>query len=231
MTEDRQKLISQIKKMYALAGNNPSKEEAEQAMIMAQNLMAKHDLSQKDIAFESEPEVCDVSVEGDDRKNIPYWQKPLVSVLAKNLKCSYYFQWEETKWVIKIVGLEGDVEICLDTVNFAFSHYQRSWDDFMKYVLAADVYSTRTKTNARKNDFTKGFVMGVEEAFEKNVEEKGLIIVQPEAVTARIKSLKLRAEKRSERSSAGDAEAVMSGYVAGLNSKKPNAEAIAEDAK
>ncbi len=227
MIEEREKRISQVKKMFALAGNNPSEDEANTAMIMAQNLMHRYNLSQAEINIEKAPEVCDIPVDNDSRCNIPYWQKRITYVITKNLKCSSYFQSINGRWTIKIVGLEGDVEICKATVDFAFRHYQNSWKSFLKYNLSADIYSTRAKTNAKKNDFTEGFITGLEKAFEKNVEEKGLIIVQPAQVKKRMRSLNLKRIPRAKRSFTNDDEAILAGYNAGLNSKKSETEAIA----
>ncbi len=161
MGEERDKIVGQIKKMFALAGNNPSKSEAETALTMAQELMAKHDLTQKDVNFDVPPEVADADVETDNGRNIPYWQKEIAKTVTKNLKCKHYYHREEGRWGIKIVGLDGDIEICLSAMKFAFLHFQNEWKKFMKFTLARDIYSTRSDTNGKKNDYIEGFITGL----------------------------------------------------------------------
>ena len=54
-----ERIIKRIEKLLSLAGNNPSQEEAQSAMLMAQKLMAEHNLSME--AFqEKEPEKKEV---------------------------------------------------------------------------------------------------------------------------------------------------------------------------
>ncbi len=229
MIQQREKTVSQIKKLIALAGNNPSHAEAHAAMLMAQTLMAKHDLHQKDVECEHELEVYETPVATECRYKIPFWQKALMRVIARNFKCGYYYQRRGGKRRIVIVGLEDDTRVCLLMVEFAFAHYKNSWASFLNNRKAEDKgLHTRSDTKIKKNDFTSGFVVGMKEAFEKNVQEKGLIIVHPDQVIQRMKSLKLTTVTTRPRKSLGDAEAKHAGYIAGLNAKRTSDGAITQ---
>lgn len=46
---DMEKIVAKIQKLFALAGNNPSEQEAASALLKAQALLAKYNLSQADV--------------------------------------------------------------------------------------------------------------------------------------------------------------------------------------
>jgi len=73
-----EKIVDKIRKLFALAGNNPSEAEADLAMTMARKLLDKHSLSMSDLA--------DTSGEVDEELlNIPSteWARMLCYSIAK----------------------------------------------------------------------------------------------------------------------------------------------------
>lgn len=91
---DRDKIVNRIRKLLALAGNNPSEEEAEVAMSMALKMLAKYDLSMSDIPDQSgmDPSMGPVTEESwQSRLNYP-WARTVAGAVAKLYFCSYFYR-------------------------------------------------------------------------------------------------------------------------------------------
>ncbi len=223
------KIIEQVKKLFSLAGNNPSKHEAELAMAKAQELMCKNSLTQNDVKINTagdDDEAIITPVTNDDRRNLPLWQKKLVNIITRNFRCEYYCQRFLGRQSFQIIGLESDSKICAETICFVFRHFENTWKHFLKYELVRGPWDTRAIINAKKNDFTRGFRVGLMELFEKNVEEKGLVITTPQAVKKHMEKEKITYIKHPAQSFTGDVAASLAGYTAGTTAN--NNSAIAE---
>ena len=84
---DNKSIISKIERLLALAGNNPSQEEAQSAMLKAQQMMAKYNLSME--AFqEKEPEKKEVEQVWVKGGQSCQWMRSLAKVIADNFRCN-----------------------------------------------------------------------------------------------------------------------------------------------
>ena len=96
---ERETIIDKVKKLFALAGNNPSESEATLAALKAQELLAKNNISMEEI-FDDEPEeiVHDI-VWANNRQ----WRARLANIIAPNFKCRYFLRRKNSKRVINSV--------------------------------------------------------------------------------------------------------------------------------
>lgn len=97
--DDKSKIIARVQKLLALAGNNPSEEEASLAMAKAQAILAEHNLSMDAVQQKAEtPEELRVLFRGEP------WVRRIFAATASLYFCDYlYSQWHG-KTVHMIIG-------------------------------------------------------------------------------------------------------------------------------
>ena len=132
MTE-RERLIERIKKLLALAeSSNPN--EAENAMLQAQRLMAEHGIRQNEVAGSVEKRAENIT---ETRTDIGCkkcgWKVSLADVIASNFRCEALtvapnraFRHERR---IVFIGEEADVEIATAIFSFAVKTAQMRCDE------------------------------------------------------------------------------------------------------
>ena len=179
------KIIDRIKKLLALAKDNADAAEATAAALMAQKLIAKHDVS-KDELHEGEPEEIAEVVSGEI-KGKP-WGKRLASVIADNFRCQHFYNWSGSRshWTgrarkesetVTFVGYDTDAEAATVTFNRLFEIGNRLAD-------AECRRARREKGTAYgvRNSFLLGLVEGIKRELEKQC--VALMLVRPKAVDA-----------------------------------------------
>lgn len=121
-------VLRKIKKALALADSakNPSSEEAQTAMLKAQELMAKYGVSVSDIkdvntnpANAVKKEVSHSAVQPESEKNA-WWKKSLSLVIADNFRCyAYTTRYGAGYTKISFMGVKEDVELAVEVFNYA----------------------------------------------------------------------------------------------------------------
>lgn len=100
--------------------NGASESEAEQAMIMAQKLMAKHNIEQDDIFISKNDISFDSvinSIQGHERK---HWQWDLLKIIGSGYNCRVFrnekfnYNSEKYEFVYKIYGFPEDREMVIE---------------------------------------------------------------------------------------------------------------------
>lgn len=81
---NQDKLIQRIKKLFALANNNPNKNESSLAMSAAKKLLDKHNLSMIELEEKDNP----VGVKFEDNTNSP-WIRIIYASICKLYNCQY----------------------------------------------------------------------------------------------------------------------------------------------
>jgi hypothetical protein len=180
------KIIETIKKLFALAGNNPNEHEAQAAALKAQRMMAKYHINATQVSVE-EKTTDDISeknvVVGTGNK----WKYSLALIIAKNFRCRMFTLGSE---VVVFYGHEVDTEIASLTFRHLFSAGSRG---------ATNFYQNRRNEAQRrgeyfcgrglKNNFLIGFLQGLQQELEK--QSVALMVVVPKEVNDAY-------EKRSE---------------------------------
>lgn len=166
----REMAIDKIRKILALAENNPSEHEAISAALMAQKLMAKYNIQETEIQEEvtdNNIESLQVVVSGKVQK----WRLYLAQVVAKNFRCKVYLRGQD----VVFFGYKKDADICKEV--------------FLSLYRIGVKLSDKAKREARskygtakgiRNSFCIGFVDGIRSELEK--QSTALIIIVPKEV-------------------------------------------------
>lgn len=229
-TED---VLNKIKKLFALAGNNPNQEEAESAMKMAQTLLSRHGLSMAQAQKESgEKREAEKKAVSGLSKTVSWWHSAIGFAIAKNFRCDFYktsvFQGWGTSRGSKLVfvGLPEDVEVATEVFRLAVNTAKSQAAKFILNRKAEAVdsseYWNRSRSMALRNDYLKGWINGLETTFRKNVEENALVVVKPEEVKEAMEAMSLRKGQASITRSSGDFAARAQGHSDGsrFNNRK-----------
>jgi hypothetical protein len=178
-----------IQNLLDLAGGTHSRDEAEAAMLKAQELMLKYrvsedDLKPEDVKITTQQVMVDIGF-----KKVPFWVWQLAMVIADNFRC---FTWKSSKWFDSnpdawtsgayffqpvFMGTEDDVKIAVATFKFAVraaKSLYRQFRDANGVNYAGD-----------RNAYYRGFVDGLRAKYRDQVQSKALIIVKPDQVVER----------------------------------------------
>lgn len=168
--ETKEKILEKIKGLLALgdSSRNNSEEEAKAAMLKAQQLMAKYDISAEEVDGEDEEQY---SHEMCEHKWDYAYRIPLAGVLAKNFRCRVYTRGKR----VVFMGHPSDAKICKATFEFAYQFIQKKGN-----ALYNKRYSMGYPTRGVFNSYAHGFIVGLQEAFD--VQCQALAIVTPQDV-------------------------------------------------
>lgn len=189
-----EQVLATIKKLFALSNNNPNESEAETAMLKAQELLAKHQLSLSDL---DRDQVSDdvITLSADDRDALP-WKYRLASIIANNFRCKTFSSARKCTRSNKIdkrsvtttifLGHPNDVAIAKEVFIFAKHKAMMGANKWYARVYNEDMnrYGYAKNTKGIKGDYIKGFLLGLNERFKKQVDEKGwgLVLITPQDV-------------------------------------------------
>lgn len=217
-------ILRKIKKALALAGNDPNQQEAETALLKAQEMMAKYNLSMGDVEEkERKKEVLNDQVTPYGRT--PYWKKRLAHIIGENFRVQSFTWTLNGKSCIKFLGLQEDVELAKEMFEFAcdslehlvriyVAEAKREW--FEKPVWGRGQFDN----TGIKNDYISGFLNGLSAKFKEQVSKNGwgLVLVKDALVVQEVEKLNLRnasSGKNVKRSRSSDA--YNRGYEQGKN--------------
>lgn len=159
-----------IQKALALASNNPSEEEAKTALLLAQRLMLKHNMTEAE--FEDEQVKKEVvETEATHAKKLYWYEKRLSNVIAENFRCYRFWQGRGNKNKIVFFGLKEDTKIASDVYNYAITYMNSLCNQFIKE-------NQLTHDRLARNDYRLGFIDGLERQLNEQVQEYGLILVK-----------------------------------------------------
>lgn len=164
---DMNKMLEKVKKLLALAGNNPSEEEAQAAALKAQELIAQYNL---DISEETKEEVKYKLVEAVHSNNEGY-RKPLAVIIAENFRCKAIMVGN----MVNFFGREADAEACASTYNYL---YRVSHNIGLK--LERQARKEGRSTRGVANSYWRGFMYGLRKGLE--AQSTALAIVVPQDV-------------------------------------------------
>lgn len=153
MSEEKvEKILDKVKKLLALAGNNPSEEEAKAAALKAQQLIAQYNLSMTDVGEEedkTEKLMFKYFQTGVDKA----WKYDLSSVVARNFRCRVtWFGKRE----LAFYGFETDATIACEVFEFLFKACEKR----SRYT-ADKAYREHGCSKGVYYSFSKGFINGV----------------------------------------------------------------------
>ena len=169
--EDKKGIIEKIKKIMALAENNPNENEAMAAALKAQKLMAEYSIKESDLGTKLTEDNIDkilCQCPGEPQK----WRFQLAVILAKNFRCNIYTIGN----TIAFYGYEQDREICAEVFHSLYRIGVKLSDKKKREYRR--IYGTAT---GARNTFCLGFVDGIKNALEQQC--TALMIVVPKEVS------------------------------------------------
>lgn len=213
--ESNEKILEKIRKVLAKTQNNPSVQEAETAMLIAQRIMVENNLCMEDINLteveQMEKETMEVSA--IKKKRLSWWEKGLARVIADNFRCKSFVRTYAYGGYrsLCLIGLKKDVEIAQETISYALKvmvHYSSQYVKGHK--------DSRLSPTQIKNSWLSGFTQGLEAKFKKQVKDNnwGLVLIKDPVVIDAIEKLGLK-PGRSGSYQGGDGQAYKSGYRQG----------------
>ena len=200
----KEDIVEKIKKLLALADDskNNSDEEAKAAMLKAQALMAKYDISVEEVEEQEEPEYAHEMCE---HKWDYAYRIPLAHVLSENFRCKTYCRGKR----IVFMGHPSDAKICKATFEFAYSFIQKRGNQIYN-----KRYSMGYPTKGVFNSYANGFISGLKEAFD--VQCRALAIVTPPDVVSKFEEISQGWKHRSSKGlDVSDAEVWRQGHKDG----------------
>ena len=172
-----------IRKLLALA-KSPNENEAKAALLKARELMAEHKLTEAELKEAEKQAVKDVRTDITCSKRRDPWIISLSAIIGENYCCQSYrthYHGRQTQY-IGFIGLEDDVEICVEIFKYAVDCVLSRIKQIKKE--NEGYYPTYIKQEC--DSFGYGFAQGVQLAFMKQQADKqegwGLVLVMPKEV-------------------------------------------------
>lgn len=163
-----EQVIEKIKKCLALANNNPSEAEAQAAMLQAQKLMAKYNIS---VEITDEAEAISYSQEKCVHRYDAAYRKPLASVIADNFRCRYFLQGSR----IVFYGRATDAAIAKEVFEYAYEFAMKEGNK-----LENKAYAEYGSARGVHSSYTAGFIKGLKDAL--GAQCTALMIITPQDV-------------------------------------------------
>ncbi len=173
----KEDIVEKIKRLLALGDEkrNDADAEAKAAMLKAQELMAKYDISIEECEERNEPEYAHEMCE---HKWDYAYRIPLAHVLAKNFRCMVYSRGK----TIVFMGHPSDAKICKATFEYAYNFIQKRGNQVYN-----KRYTMGYPTKGVFNSYANGFITGLKEAFD--VQCTALAIVTPPDVVTHFEEI------------------------------------------
>lgn len=161
-------IIEKIAKCLALSKSS-NENEAASALLRAQKLMAKYDISVADVedtmGMKNKEEI--ISKKAKHKWDAAF-RRPLAHVIASNFRCKTYL----TNGNIVFYGFKTDVEIATQAFEFAYGFIQRNSNKAYEKARAEG-----RPTRGIANTYALGFIAGIKDALEEQC--RALMIVTP----------------------------------------------------
>jgi hypothetical protein len=221
----KEKAIDLIQKVLAKANNNPNENEAELAMLKAQELMVKYNLTMSDVTTVEEEEKEVVNAQATDNGRTMWWIKSLSAVIARNFRCESINHYVGGKSHLRFIGLKDDVDIAQKIFAFAKEMVEILSNDYVDKLVRE--YNSNWMTNkgvktkkdyaGAKNDYIKGFIKGLQAKFQEQIDKNGwgLIIVKDDMVVEYIDNMNLHKAPPTRVTGSGDDTHYSKGYTDG----------------
>lgn len=164
---DMDKMLDKVKKLLALAGNNPSESEAKAALLKANQLIAQYSL---DLSNETGDKIEYALVEAVHSNNEGY-RSYLGVVLAEAFRCKCVM----VSGKVNFFGRKQDAEAGVAVFNYV---YRVSHNIGLK--LERQARAEGRNTHGVANSYWQGFIAGIQE--ELSAQCKALMVVVPQDV-------------------------------------------------
>lgn len=164
-------VIDKIKKLLALASNNPNENEAMAAALKAQALMAEYNIKEAELGEEVK-EIDEITIDAPASHVMKKWRINLGITIARNFRCKVYMVNGES---VVFYGYKQDIAAAAQVFNFLFETGNK---------LANRYYYAEKKaghsTSGLLASYLTGFVKGIASELDKQC--MALMIITPKEV-------------------------------------------------
>jgi len=213
-----EKLIAKIHNLFKLAEGNSNSNEAQNAMLKAQQLMAQNGIEQSEVNQIIKPkEVLSENITEFGR--LSWYEKQLSLIIARNFRCEIYIKKAKSGGSIVFIGLKDDVQLAKMVYNFSVIAIQNDTVNFVKqYKKYHVVYNV-----AVKNDYMMGWLRGLDTKYKEQVSQNGwgLVLVKDPLVQQELSKIHLRKSQSSSVSRGNDRNVYDKGFEKGKNFNSP----------
>ena len=171
----KEQVIDKIKKLLALANDGANDNEAQAALLMAQKLMAKHNVHVE--VSDMKETVAYAQEECVHRYDAAY-RKPLAHVIADNFRCKFFLRGNQ----VVFFGRDFDARVAKEAFEYAYEFAMREGNK-----LENAAYSKYGSARGVHSSYTAGFIAGLKSALE--AQSTALIVVTPQDVTDEFASM------------------------------------------
>lgn len=162
-----EKVLDTVKKLFALAGNNPSEGEAQAAALKAQELIAKYNLT-----ITNEDEKLEMTEKSFSTGVDKSWKYSLENIICKNFRVRAY--WIAKRQVV-FYGYKQDTEVAKEVFQFLFKVCEKN-----ARRACRKSYETYGTEKGVYFSYTRGFLAGVKEKLDAQC--TALMVVTPPEV-------------------------------------------------
>lgn len=152
-----------IRNLFERAESTHSQNEAEQAILKAHELMAKHGIHS--VSTEDEINYTEVLCKHPGNRK---FRRNLAAIIAPNFKCKYY----KSNNQVYFFGRETDVQIAKEVFEYAYSFAYRETNR-MCHEMRANHFDTTGITNS----YALGFLRGLKEKLGE--QSTALMVIVP----------------------------------------------------
>jgi hypothetical protein len=208
MDIERERIIERVRKLFTLASQQDSEEEAKAAAMKAREILEKYDLTLSEVEIEKAgPSLCAEHRIYHKGKKVPLWAKYLVSSVDLGFGVKSFINLSPAGYIF--VGVEPDVTIARQTFEYLYN-----------YILQHKLNEYSTKD---RNQWRLGFSIAIYRRFEeKKIQEskasqiKGIVLAKQNIMDDYI-SGKYRIQEVKDRTSCKiqATDAFMRGYHVG----------------
>ena len=176
----KEQVMAKIKNLLDLSNNNSNENEAKSAMLLAQKLMAKHDISSESLETEDNVNEDVVEVAAEHKWDAGF-RKPLAAILANNYRCECFMRGNQ----VIFLGRQSDAAIAKAAFEFAYTFIQRRGNAIYEQYRVAGL-----TTRGVFNSYALGFLKGLQEILDAQC--TALKIVVPKDVVSAYNDMTLR---------------------------------------
>lgn len=183
-------IIKRIKKLLSLSQSH-NENEAQLALVKAQELMIKHHIEESQISFDEPPKIIHLTTEYYFTNYKNFYLCDGINELSDLYLCKVVFvrNKNSSKQYIRIIGNENDCRILQKVIGFVKSNVD-SWTRKLKKDYLLD---DNQMINNCKNDYGLGFCRGLKSLLEMQrdriQQEEGLVISTPKEAQDYVDSL------------------------------------------
>jgi hypothetical protein len=220
IADQKENIVNKIRQCMELSKKAGTSEESQGALLKAQELMVKYNISLDGIKeAETKMEVKEiVDEEFTPRKRNRWWVKSLAYVIAKNFKCTSYIKSFSNANCVCMIGLKEDVDIAREVFNYAGLEIEKFSKEYTDTKCNNSYFfNDKSYKSGVKNDYINGYIDGLNTKFEAQVEENGwgLVLVQDALVVKAVEDKGLKKLRNAPVNNSNDGGAYRKGYQDG----------------